>query len=97
MFPGVPGVMLIGGGRNNHTTTVLPMTDEASCGRTFPLGYMFSGVYYLVAARYNYREILVCGGYRSEYRKSCHSLDLDNDRAEWEVAPDMPDKLASGI
>ena len=54
---------------------------------------MFSGVYGLAAAIYNKKEVLVCGGYRSGYLKSCHSLDLDNPMAEWEVATELPIRL----
>ena len=89
-FTGAPGVLLIGGQKNNHMTTVLPMTDEAVCRRVLPDSSMFRGVYGLAAAIYNHKEVMVCGG----YRKSCHSLDLHNNSAEWEVAPDMPKELA---
>ena len=87
--------MLIGGRENGHTTTVLPMTDEASCTRTFPEGSMFRDVAGLAAAMYNNREVMVCGGYLSGtgLLKSCLSLDVYNDTEEWEVAPSLPKVL----
>jgi len=91
---GVPGVMLIGGYKNGHMTTQLPMNNsDDRCTWTFPEGRMFSGVYGLAAAMYNTTKIMVCGGWKRGYLKSCHSLDLHKDSAKWELAPELPKRL----
>ena len=74
------------------------MTGEASCTRTFPEGSMFRGVVSLKAAMYNNKEVLVCGGNKGfpgvhNPLRSCHSLDLHNPTAKWEVAPELPMSL----